>query len=135
MRDPIEDATYKDWVTGYCEEQGWYWEPQAPQMPHMNNLGLAVFPCMFKMHSNLLKQYSNKMAPAEEIWRTANSVWISLESPKIVRGFVLAYRIAKKVIQMNGVNTFLQTTFFHSDVCKDFAETAHGIKKKTRVID
>jgi hypothetical protein len=72
---PHEDATYKDWFTGYCEEQGWYWEPQAPQMPHMNNLDLAVFPCMSKMHTNLLKQYSNKMAPAEEIWRTANSFW------------------------------------------------------------
>jgi hypothetical protein len=39
---PHEDATYKDWFTGYCEEQGWYWEPQAPQMPHMNNLDLSV---------------------------------------------------------------------------------------------
>ena len=75
------------------------------------------------------------MAPAEEIWRTANSVWSLLESPKIARGFVSAYRIAKKVIQMNGVNTFLQTTDFHSEVCKYFAETAYGIKRKTRVTD
>jgi len=47
----------------------------------------------------------------------------------------LAYRIAKKVIQMNGVNTFLQTTDFHSEVCKYFAETAYGIKRKIRVTD
>jgi hypothetical protein len=36
-------------------------------MPHMNNLDLAVFPCMSKMHSNPpFKQYSNEIAPAEE---------------------------------------------------------------------
>jgi hypothetical protein len=29
--------------------------PQAPQMPHLNNLDLAVFPMMLKRHSALLK--------------------------------------------------------------------------------
>ena len=70
--------------------------------------------------------------------RTANSVQSLLESPKFERcclGLPLAYRIAKKVIQMNGVNNFLQTTDFHSEVYKYFAETAYGIKRKTRVTD
>jgi hypothetical protein len=49
----------------------WRWGPQAPQMPHNNNLDLAVFPKMSKDHSSLLQNYSNKMAPAHEIWSTA----------------------------------------------------------------
>ena len=39
---------------------GWKWEHQAPQMPHMNNIDLAVSPAMYKHHSALLKAYSKK---------------------------------------------------------------------------
>jgi hypothetical protein len=36
--------------------RGWYWIPQAPQMPYANNLDLVVFPCIFmsKRHTQLL---------------------------------------------------------------------------------
>ena len=47
---------------------GCKWEPQDPQMPHMNNLDLAFFPKMMRRHSALLKFYFKKMAPADEIW-------------------------------------------------------------------
>ena len=40
---PHQDATYVNAVTSYCEAKGWHWEPQAPQMPHMNVLDLSVF--------------------------------------------------------------------------------------------
>jgi hypothetical protein len=104
-------------------------------MPHSNNLDLAVFPAMSKMHSNLLKQYSNSQAPPEEIWRTAENVWRTLDSAKIARGFVLAHRIAKKVIDNGSSNTFLQTSDFHSGVRRDFVDTPKGIKKKINVVD
>jgi hypothetical protein len=100
----------------YCESKGWRWEPQAPQMPHMNNLDLAVFPKMSKDHSSLLQNYSNKMPPAHEIWISAQAVWRSMDSACIARGFILAYRIAQKVIDNASTNTFLQTQDFHSGV-------------------
>lgn len=131
---PHTDATYIGFVTNYCTEKGWKWEPQAPQMPHMNNLDLAVFPMMSKRHSQLLKEYSGKMAPKEDIWEKASIVWSQMGSPEIARGFILAYRIAAKVIDNKGENTFLQTHDFHSDVRKDFYESPTGVKKRARVV-
>jgi hypothetical protein len=106
---PHIDATYHDFVNDYCESKGWHWESQAPQMPHMNNLDLAVFSKMLKDHSSLLQNYSNKMAPAHEIWCTAQAVWRNMDSACIARVFILAYRITQKVIDNAGTNTFLQT--------------------------
>ena len=104
-------------------------------MPHMNNLDLAVFPAMSKRHSTLLQQHSNRMAPNNEIWSAAEAVWRDLESSAIARGFILAYRIAEKVIKNKGTNTFLQTHDFHSGVRADFANTPDGVKKKISVIN
>ena len=132
---PHQDGTFFNGVTDFCHDHGWHWEPQAPQMPHMNNLDLAVFPCMSKRHSNLLKNYSNKMAPPEEIWKAANEVWANLESCTIARGFVLANRIAETVIACKGSNEFLQKAEFHSNVRKDFQDTPTGVKKRVRVVD
>jgi hypothetical protein len=132
---PHIDATYHNFVKEHCEKTGWRWEPQAPQMPHMNNLDLAVFPKMSKDHSRLLQNYSNKMAPPEAIWKTAESVWRHMDSASIAKGFVLAYRIAQKVIDNGGTNTFLQTHDFHSGVRADFLDTDDGVQKKVRVIE
>jgi hypothetical protein len=43
-------------ITEHCERKGWYWEPQAPQMPHTNVLNLSVFPNMSKRHRNLVQE-------------------------------------------------------------------------------
>jgi len=48
-------------------------------------------------------------------------------SPEVVRGFILAYRIAAKVIENKSVNTFLQQQDFHSGI--------HQVKKKTNVLN
>jgi hypothetical protein len=48
---PHIDAAYLAGIKGHCETKGWYWEPQASQMPHMNVLDLSVFPCMSKRRS------------------------------------------------------------------------------------
>jgi hypothetical protein len=47
---PHIDAAYLAGIKGHCETKGWYWEPQASQMPHMNVLDLSVFPCMSRRH-------------------------------------------------------------------------------------
>jgi len=117
------------------QTKGWHWEPQAPQMPHMNNLDLAVFPTMSKQHSALLRQNSNKMALAEEIWEKCESVWKQLASSTIARGFVLAYRLAPKVIKHKGTNEFLCNTDFHCNVQDDYYNTPKGIRKKKLIVN
>ena len=99
-------------------------------MPHANNLDLAVFPAMSKRHSHLLAEYSNSMAPTDEIWKHAEQVWNNLPSATIARGFLHAYRILQKVIDHKGDNNFLQSKDFHTGVSKDFIDTFHGIRKK-----
>jgi hypothetical protein len=99
-------------------------------MPHLNNLDLAIFPMMSKRHSTLLKNYSCIQAPHEEIWATAEQVWMNMQSAEIAHGFNLAYRIAKKVIECGGENTFLQKQEFHSRVREDFFKTLYGVARK-----
>lgn len=132
---PHQDAAFVNFCKHYCQEKGWHWEPQAAQMPYSNNCDLAVFPTMSRDHGALLKTYSNTVAPPEEIWRTAQRVWEDLPSAKIARGYVLAYRIAEKVIKNKGDNAFLSSKDFHCKVRPDFYDTQTGIKRKTRVLE
>ena len=67
-------AIFHNCVKEYCTTMSWKWEPQSPQIPHMNNLDLAVSPAMSKCHSALLKSYSNTMVFSDEIWRACDSV-------------------------------------------------------------
>ena len=109
---PHCDAVYLNFVNTYCNNNDMKWEPQAPQMPHSNNLDLVVFPIMLKHHSTMLKSYTNRVAPKDEIWKAAEQVWKNLPSATIARGFILVHRIAKKVIASGGGNTFLQRKTF-----------------------
>jgi hypothetical protein len=132
---PHLDNKFVVGVKEFCDQKGWYWEPQAPQMPHINNLDLAVFPSMSKHHSALLSQYSNKMAPVDRIWEVAEAVWRDLPLATIARGFILANRVSAKVIASNGSNSFLQSRDFHCGVRKDFQDTPFGVLKKTSVVE
>ena len=76
-------AIFHNCMKEYCAAMGWKWESQAPQMPYIKNLDLAVFPAMLKRHSALIKAYSKKMAPADEIWKACESVWRELDSVSI----------------------------------------------------
>jgi hypothetical protein len=134
---PHQDKTLVDFCKQYCEHKGWIWQPQAPQMPHMNNLDLAVFPSMSRRHAEFLRaRNGNRMADPDKVWAAVKEVWDDLPSAIIARGFILAYRIAKKVVDNKGSNSFLQGKggSLHSDVRRDFHETAKGIKKKTVVV-
>jgi hypothetical protein len=128
---PHTDGKLQHFVTSFCEEKKWMWEPQAPQMPHANNLDLAVFPAMSKRHSALLSLHgSRSMAQSEEIWKNAETVWINLPSSTIARGFLHGHRILKKVVEEHkGDNKFLQTKDFHTGVSRDFEDTAFGIQR------
>ena len=129
---PHQDKTFLDFITEKCQEKGWHWEPQAPQMPHVNNLDLSVFPKMSKNHGDMLRQCSQGVAKNDKIWETAQAVWHELDSPSIARGFVLSTRIAQKVIDNKGSNSFLRKGGLHCDVRSDFKNVDKGIKPKSR---
>ena len=97
-------------------------------MLHMNNLDLAIFPAMSKWHSELLKEYSGSVVKQDKIWEAAVEVWKYLPSSTVARGFILAFRIAAKVMQEKGSNSFLKKGTLHANVQRDFVETATGVK-------
>ena len=106
---PHNDDAFVRFNEEYCQQQGWVWEPQAPQMPYANNLDMVVFPAMSKRHSDTLRNYGSKSAPPDEIWRVASSVWKELDSALIARGYALQYRVMEKVIKHKGKNDFLRS--------------------------
>ena len=50
----------------------------------MNNLDLAVFPCMSKRHGDFLRgHHGNFVADPDEVWKAAKQVWDDLPSATI----------------------------------------------------
>lgn len=131
---PHQDGEFCEYVEQYCNDNGWKWEPQAPQMPHANNLDLAVFPSMSKHHSNLLAGYGKGSEPSPDvIWDTAEAVWNSMPSATIAKGYMHAYRILGKVVEHSGCNDFLRTKDFHTGVREDYYSTDKGIKQRVKI--
>ena len=128
---PHAETAFVDFVKGHCEEKGWKWEPQAPQMPHMNVLDLSVFPCMSKQHTMLSRDREGlKVLSENQIWSGAEEVWIMLENWKIASAYVQAHRIAGKVIKAKGSNNFLGNgEGIHVDVTSDFRKTEDGLAR------
>ena len=52
---PHDDGTFKKFVEGHCLSNGWLWEPQASQMPHVSVLDLSAFLAMPRRHSHLAR--------------------------------------------------------------------------------
>lgn len=127
---PHEEETFKTAMTQTCAANGWYWEPQAPQMPHLNVLDLAVFPAMSKRHSELTRRHTHSVASKDVIWDAAEEVWARLPACKIARSFILAWRLAQVVITRKGANTFLGTRDMHARVREDFNDTVTGAAPK-----
>jgi hypothetical protein len=130
---PHTDKMYDFFVKEYCKANGWLWEPQGPQMPHVNVLDLAVFPSMSKRHSHLARaKHGNRVLKEDEIWDTALQVWENLPSCKIANSFVQAKRICEKIIKCGGGNDFLSgcNGGISSEIRKDFDETLKGNKRK-----
>ena len=96
-------------------------------MPYVNNLDLMVFPSMSKRHSALLSNHSNTVAKTDVIYRMAQDVWNSLDGATIASGFILVYRICKKVIEENGNNSFLNGGDYHSFVRLDYDYVGNSI--------
>ena len=103
--DPHTDKIFVA-MKSYCATHGSLWEPQALQMPYVNNLDLMVFPAMSKQHSMLLSNHSNTVAKHDVIYRTTLDVWNSLDHSVIASGYVLAYWISKKSLPCKEATTF-----------------------------
>ena len=129
---PHQDSTFLNYVTSHCTQKGWLWCPQAPQMPHMNVLDLAVFPAMSKRHTTMCRsQHGLRVLKPDEIWAAAEEVWSNLPCHKIAQAFVQANRIAKKVIKNGGDNKFMGNGgSISGEVRKDFKTTEFGIARK-----
>lgn len=86
---PHQEDAYLKYVTEYCDERGWHWEPQAPQMPHMNVQDLSVFPAMSRRHTSLACSRGGLCVLKEdEIWAAAEQVWHDIPSSKIASAYV-----------------------------------------------
>ena len=68
----------------------------------------------------------------DEIWDGAEYIWRHMPSCDVARAFVLSYRIAKKIVSAKGDNNFLtgKKGGLHSNVRKDFIDTATGIERR-----
>lgn len=63
---------------------------------------------MSKRHSNLLKNNSGrKLADKDTIWENVVQVWNEYPSSARARGHILAYRLMKKALDINGGNDYL----------------------------
>ena len=102
-------------------------------MPHINALDLAVFPKMSRNHCELVSKRSGiRVMKEDEIWDGAENVWRHMSSCDVARAFVLSYRIANKIVSVKGDNNFLtgKKGGLHSNVRKDFIDTAKGIERR-----
>ena len=52
---PHVEAQFLHFIRESCEREGWVWEPQAAQMPHVNVLDLSIFPCISRRHCEVAR--------------------------------------------------------------------------------
>ena len=102
-----QDAKYKKEIEEYCAREGWKWIPQGPQMPHVNMCNLSVFPNMSKRHTQLSRDHHGMHVLTEDqIWNAAAKVSKQLLSCKVASGFIQGNRLAERIIQHRGNNSF-----------------------------
>ncbi len=78
--------------------------------------------------------YLNLQVPHKEIRQTAREVRSNLWSAKIARGYIMAYRIAAKMIESGGQSTFLWKQEFQSSAWAYYYDTPDGVVKATVVV-
>lgn len=130
---PHKDDKFNKFVTNHCKEKGWLWEPQGPQMPHINVLDLSIFPAMSRRHSHIVRSlHGTRIVKGDEIWESAVRVWDVYPSCKIANAFVQTRRIAEKIVKSKGGNSFLSGVDggIAAEIRKDFNATNVGNKRK-----
>ena len=111
------------------------WEPQSAQSPEFNNNDLTVFPAMSKRHSVVLKKSSGrKVADKDTIFEKALEVFKEYPSSAIARGHILAYRLIKKALEIDGRNDYLGNGL-HCNVRQDFIDCDKGVRLRLKKDD
>ena len=129
---PHIEEGYMRIIQQMCEEEGWWWENQAAQMPHMNVLDLSVFPDMSRRHCALARASGGLCVLKEdEIWEAAEQVWRDLPNCKIASAYCHAYRIGEEVVRQKGDNRFLgERSGISFGVRGEYHETATGVERR-----
>ena len=71
-----EDAEFKNFFREHYGSKGWYWEPQAPQMLHMNFLDMSVFPETPRRHIKRARARGGLgVLREDDIWEVVMEVW------------------------------------------------------------
>ena len=83
------------WISE-CHNIGCHWEPQANQNIYNNNIYLSVSPSTAKMHSSLIKEYSNDVVNDDTIYFGCKEVWKALTSVSIAHDFFYRTKMQKK---------------------------------------
>jgi hypothetical protein len=142
---------YKNDRTHNC----WHWQPQAQQMPCMNNLDLAVFSSMNRHHIVLLQwSTTNTVQPDKIREAVLGTVWQDLDSCTIAwscswnsvpRSRFMYYcpwffpctffSPLKSSTSHKGSNTFLHQESFYPGVIRDVYDRDKGIHCKYIVVD
>ena len=118
---PHEDGDFKNIMIAYCNERNWLWCAQGPQMP------TSIWRSFLLYQSGIQRWVLRK----DEIWASAWKVWCELPSSKIAAGYILASKLAEKVIQDGGSNKCVGSQgMLHSGVSRAFRETDRGLVKK-----
>ena len=130
---PHNEAAYINYVTSHCNLKGYHWEPQAPQMPHLNVLDLSVFPAMSKRHTALSRERGGlHVLKQDVIWDDAKDVLNTLPICKIASADVSAFNIAGEDLKEKGGNTFLGKAGLPSfGIRKNYTETIDGLVLKS----
>ena len=88
--------------------------------------GKALDSCLHAQHTPI------QLQKEDEIFDVAQQVYDNLPSSKIASGFIQAHRLAKRIIQHGGDNSFLSggSGGISTGVTKDFDETSSGLRRK-----
>ena len=129
---PHIEKTFVDEFDKMCEEEGWYKENQAPQMPHMNTCDLIVFPAMSRRHCHLARASGGiHVLKEDQIWEAAEEVWATLPNSKRASAYAHAYCIAEEVVRLKGDNRFLgERSGLSFGVRDQFNETVLGLSRR-----
>ena len=92
---PHNEAAYINYVKSHCGFEWYYWEPQAPQMPHLNVLDLSFFCYVKKTYSSFLRMgwTALHVLKQNEIWDYSKDAWNNLPNYNIAYIFVSAFNI------------------------------------------
>ena len=113
--------------------KGYHWEPQAPQMPHLNVLDLSVFPAISKRHTSISRERDGlHVLKQDEIWDATKDVWNTLPNCKIASACVSVLNITGEVLKENRDNIFLGKGGLPSfGIRKNYTETNDGLVLKS----